>query len=738
MKTSIENYIRENRELLDVDEPSPDTWANIEAALDPPAEKKRGAGWWMKIAACAILLVGAGIWIGIGMQGGDEPELIAGLDNAEQDVLESPSRDEITKLDSLAVVNNLKSELITDEKIKSLETGLPPSPPVNYSWETGGETRDKLIAGNYEVTVTDHNGCADGSALIVAGTNAQGTGINNPNYGVSDGAATTTFITVTDRQQSGRLVPAQDQAGQFQQGYLVNQPNGGSPGYTYSWTTERFEEGRNTNAYGWDFGDGDKRDKWSNDIAAGEYYAPIQENHFIQSETEATSTFSIDVDRASYSNTRRFISSNELPPADAVRIEEFLNYFHYDYKAPTVDGERPFAVETELGICPWNRENYLLHIGLQGQEIPKENLPANNLVFLIDVSGSMDDPAKLALLKKGFGLLVDELRPEDRVSIVVYAGAAGEVLPSTPGTEKDKIMDAIEKLSAGGSTAGGEGIELAYKIAQQNFMENGNNRVVLATDGDFNVGVSSEDELVRLIERKRESGVFLSVMGFGTGNYQDAKMEQLADNGNGNMAYIDNIMEARKVLVTEMGGTLTTIAKDVKLQVVFNQNYVQSYRLIGYENRLLAKEDFDDDIKDAGELGSGHTVTAIYEIVPAGGSTNFRSSIVTSSTVTMGEGQFNDGLAEVKFRYIAPNEDHSTLITETVSAVPTGQPSENFNWSAAVASFGMLLRHSAYKGNASYDSVIALAKKAKGADVEGYRAEFIRMVEQAKNIAQPR
>ena len=351
-----------------------------------------------------------------------------------------------------------------------------------------------------------------------------------------------------------------------------------------------------------------------------EEYGRITENDFLEAVNHPLSTFSIDVDTASYSNVRRFLNQGQLPPADAVRIEELINYFKYDYPQP--EGDHPFSITTELATCPWEPAHKLIHIGLQGKRIPLANAPANNLVFLIDTSGSMDEPDKLPLLKSAFKLLTDQLREQDHVAIVVYAGAAGLVLPATSGSDKKTILSAIDKLEAGGSTAGGAGINLAYEVARRSFIPTANNRVILATDGDFNVGVSSDGELLRLIERERESGVFLTVLGFGTGNIKDSKMELLADQGNANYAYVDTIREARKVLVSELGGTLNTIAKDVKIQVEFNPANVQAYRLIGYENRLMRAEEFNDDKKDAGELGAGHSVTALYEIIPVGARAN--------------------------------------------------------------------------------------------------------------------
>ena len=383
-----------------------------------------------------------------------------------------------------------------------------------------------------------------------------------------------------------------------------------------------------------------------------EEYSNITENGFHKVTDEPLSTFSIDVDAASYSNVRRYLNNNQLPPAGAVRTEEMINYFKYQYPQPT--GKDPFSINTEISDCPWNKENKLVLIGLQGKNIPVENLPASNLVFLIDVSGSMMDENKLPLVKASLKMLTDQLREKDRISIVVYAGNAGLVLPSTSGSDKIKIKTAIDALEAGGSTAGGAGIQLAYKTALENFMKEGNNRVILCTDGDFNVGVSSDDDMVRLIEKERNKGIFLTVLGYGMGNYKDSKMQQLADKGNGNHAYIDGINEAKKVLVNEFGGTLFTIAKDVKLQLEFNPAKVAAYRLIGYENRLLNKEDFNDDKKDAGELGSGHTVTALYEIIPVGVKSEFLKDVDPLKYQKPGKkirSSFNDEMLTIKFRY---------------------------------------------------------------------------------------
>ncbi|MCK5369160.1 MAG: VWA domain-containing protein, partial [Cyclobacteriaceae bacterium] len=439
-----------------------------------------------------------------------------------------------------------------------------------------------------------------------------------------------------------------------------------------------------------------------------------------------------------YANLRRFLNNGQKPPIDAVRIEEMLNYFNYEYPQPK--GQDPFSVNTEIASCPWNEDHKLMHIGLQGKLIPTDDLPPSNLVFLIDVSGSMQDVNKLPLLKSAFKMLVGELRDEDKVAIVVYAGAAGLVLPSTSGNRKENIMNALDRLAAGGSTAGGAGIKLAYDVALENFIEDGNNRIILATDGDFNIGASSNAEMERLIEKKRDQGVFLTVVGFGMGNYKDDKMEILADKGNGNYAYIDNIQEAKKVFVNEFGGTLFTIAKDVKLQIEFNPAKVQAYRLIGYENRKLKNEDFNDDKKDAGELGSGHTVTALYEIIPVGVKSEFIKSVdplkYQKNEVEKLSYDSRE-LVTLKLRYKAPDGNKSKLITTPVMDKNKDweNTSDNFRWSAAVAEFGMLLRESQFSQEADISSVIKLAKGAKGDDEEGYRSEFIRLVESSRFLA---
>lgn len=463
-----------------------------------------------------------------------------------------------------------------------------------------------------------------------------------------------------------------------------------------------------------------------NQIENRDSYAARNENIFKSPVNSPLSTFSIDVDKASYSNIRRMINSGQKIPKEAVKIEEMINYFDYNYPQPK--GKHPFSITTEIITTPWNKNTQLVRIGLKGKEYKQENLPASNLTFLIDVSGSMSDQNKLPLLKSAFKLLVNQLREKDKVAIVVYAGAAGVVLKPTSGSEKETILEALNQLEAGGSTAGGEGIELAYKLAKENYIKDGNNRVILATDGDFNVGASSNAAMEELIEEKRKSGVFLSVLGFGYGNYQDDKLEVLADKGNGNHAYIDTMQEAQKVFGKEFGGTLYTIAKDVKIQVEFNPEKVQAYRLIGYENRLLNDEDFVDDTKDAGELGSGHTVTALYEVIPVGVKSKFLKKLPKLKyTQNKQLNNFNDELLTVKFRYKLPKGTKSTELVKTVKNEVLASTND-MNFISAVALFGMQLSKSKFKNNSKIEDVLSLIEGEIGEDKDGYKAEFVRLV----------
>jgi Ca-activated chloride channel family protein len=455
--------------------------------------------------------------------------------------------------------------------------------------------------------------------------------------------------------------------------------------------------------------------------------------------SEPVSTFSIDVDTGAYSNMRRWLNQGQLPPEDAVRVEEFINYFNYDYPHPE-NPRVPFQVSTEIAPTPWNNNTRLLRIGIQGYKVPREQVPASNLVFLIDVSGSMDSADKLPLLQQALTMLVGQLDASDRISMVVYAGASGVVLPPTPGDRKADILSALQQLQAGGSTNGAAGIQLAYQLAQQNFIENGVNRVILATDGDFNVGLASTEELIDLIQRKRKDGIALTTLGFGTGNYNDHLLEQLADEGNGNYAYIDRLFEAKKVLAEELSATLLTIAKDVKIQIEFNPALVSEYRLIGYENRLLNEEDFANDRVDAGEIGAGHRVTALYEISLTGSSgqrlppRRYQSDTPTRESHA---GSFNNELAHLRIRYKLPDESVSKLIEAPVmDSGINARGSESFNFAASVAAFGQKLRGGTWLENFSYDDIEALARQSRGSDPHGYRSEFMQLVSLAKTLDQ--
>ena len=465
-----------------------------------------------------------------------------------------------------------------------------------------------------------------------------------------------------------------------------------------------------------------------------ENYAHFKDNQVKLAQNDPVSTFSIDVDTGAYSNMRRMLTQGIIPPQDAIRVEELVNYFSYDYPAPK-STEQPFSITTELAPSPWNNNAQLLHIGIQGYEVDNSKRPATNLVFLVDVSGSMNSPDKLGLLKSSFKLLTKNLTKNDRVAIVVYAGAAGAVLDSTSGDKKSKIIQALDKLNAGGSTNGAAGINLAYQIAEENLIENGINRVIIATDGDFNVGTTNFEQLKELAERKRESGVSLTTLGFGSGNYNDALMEQLADAGNGNYAYIDTLKEANKVLVEEMSSTLMTIAKDVKIQIEFNPLIVSQYRLIGYENRVMNNEDFNNDKIDAGEIGAGHSVTALYEVVLNGKKGWVEPLKYKNQSNTR---SFSNELATLKVRYKQPDGDVSNLIVKTINnnqlIENLNNTSNNFKLSAAVAGFGQLLRGGKMTQSFSYSDVQQLAKQTMQNDNFGYRGEFLQLVSLAKSL----
>jgi len=464
-----------------------------------------------------------------------------------------------------------------------------------------------------------------------------------------------------------------------------------------------------------------------------ESYNPKQENGFVNAGRDPLSTFSIDVDTASYANVRRFVQGGSLPPVGAVRIEEMVNYFSYDYPAPT--GKEPFSLTAEVGPSPFHAGYQLARIGLKAKDLAKEQLPPSNLVFLVDVSGSMQDGNKLPLLKQALRLLVRQLSGRDRVAMVVYAGADSVVLPPTAGNRQHEILAAIDRLRAGGSTHASSGIRTAYQLARQSFIAGGNNRVILASDGDFNVGVTSRDELQRLIEQERQGGIYLTVLGFGMGNYHDDTMEILADKGNGNYAYIDSLLEAKKVLVKEMSGTLFALANDVKIQVEFNPARVGAYRLIGYENRALADEDFRDDSKDAGEIGVGHRVTALYELIPAGHAAIPQLDSLKYQAVRPAPVSGSRELMTVKLRYKPLGQQTSRLMSLPVGEVSTRQASADFRFAAAVAGYGMLLTHSEHLGAFTWEQCLEMARSGRGSDVEGYRAEFSQLVETSQMLA---
>lgn len=704
-----DNY---NGEFDEFEVPS-EVWNKVEKFLDEEDNKKRGFVWW-KIAAAVIILIGISTIFLLDSESLKKNRSV----KKETEKKESSKPDEQLKPEESPIDNNKKIASMQPEI--SLQDSLKISTPtpfltasttitspgatlnltanggVTYSWtpSLSAAFGSPVQTGTYSLTVTNSNSAATYSNSIanqgfMSFTTPNGIDGGPVNVGRINGVIDGVYLS--EHIPTKRMIPY-----------------------------ETLKESGNQ----W-MGDGEVD-------GGGSRYDAFVENDFLSTSDAPQSTFSIDVDGASYSDVRGAINRGELPNINSVRIEEFVNYFPYSYDEPK--GNDPFSIHSEVGACPWNENHRLLKVGIKGRSIEKSDLPKNNLVFLLDVSGSMESPEKLELLKKGFRLLVNELREEDKVSICVYAGAAGLVLPPTSGANKDKILDALNNLKAGGSTAGGQGIELAYATAAKNFQQNGNNRVILATDGDFNVGISNDDALVDLIEEKRKSGVFLTVLGFGHDNFQSSKMEKLANNGNGNFSFIDNILEAKKVLVTEMGATLQTIAKDVKIQMEFNPEHVSAYRLIGYENRLLQNEDFSNDTIDAGELGAGHTVTAIYELIPASSKEEASKSgeeLKYSSTTYTANGQFSGELATMKFRYKEPNGTVSKLIEQPI-ATSEAKLSEDFEFVQAVVEFGLILRNSKYAGTSNFEDILDRAQRSKGTDPYGYRNEFILLVEKAK------
>lgn len=681
---------KEYNQEYDVFETPDKLWKGIEEKLDAP-KKRRRIGWWISsigVAAAAIF-----VSLLVYNQQGQETrkELQSPL------MAKASSNEKTTEAKSVSFKNKTKETAVNqkkekEQKFKNIQSALAPQ-------------MQTTVSKQQNVTYTWNNSA--GNTISVSGLVASG----DVSYNLAPASVQYLSNSTTTNYSEGF-------SGTFNSTIpFPTVPNG------LAANRNEVRQGYAPDPF------------YNEDITHGSTYDEIVENKFIHTKDEAQSTFSIDVDGASYSDVRGMIQRGVLPNSNAVRIEELINYFPYNYTEP--NGDHPFAFHSEVIDCPWNSEHQLMKIGIKGESIEKESLPPNNLVFLMDVSGSMTSPQKLGLIKKGFNLLVQEMREEDRVAICVYAGAAGLVLEPTSGANKDKIMDAINQLEAGGSTAGGQGIELAYATAQKFFNAEGNNRVILATDGDFNVGIYDDDALVKLIERKRESGIALTVLGVGHDNFQSSKMEKLANNGNGNFSYIDNILEAKKVLVTEMGATLKTIAKDVKLQLDFNPEKVESYRLIGYENRILANEDFDNDAVDAGELGAGHTVTAIYEIIPTKtSSANGDIDVIKDVNNNLDGNDTNydeDEMAVLKFRYKQPKGSTSKLITTSITD-GTSATSTDMHFITAVVEFGLLLRNSEFKGTANFERILKNARLGLGRDPYGYRSEFIQIVQKTQRL----
>ncbi len=724
MRNEIEKYIDKNRSQLDVDMPGDALWNKIEEELDDK-KKRRGVYWWWGVAASVVIGIGVLFQLPKNVDGG-------------KNVSENVNAIQKLGLDTIADTVQINLTMVPKGKLKTTTTVTAFSPmgdEVHYK-NKSTYSLDDCKANAFGATTSQFATVQSNVKLSPLGFTTASTSISGE-YTVAkkDTKNETVMSGILSMEGNDLAVPkgaqivvTDNESGEIVGIYKPNAKTGKylfvlPPGKDYNVTYE---------AEGLLFKSESlivPNDQLIPEKQDAEIYGQIVENNWKSPMQEPLSTFSVDVDAAGYSNVRRFLNNDELPPMNAVKIEEMVNYFGYNYPAPS--GDHPLSITTEYAACPWNTKHQLVHIGLKAKDIQKQNIPASNLVFLIDVSGSMQAADKLELLKKGFSLLTQQLREQDKVSMVVYAGASGIVLPPTRGNDKETILAALDKLAAGGSTAGAEGIELAYKVAEENFMKNGNNRVILATDGDFNVGISEDDALVELIEEKRKSGVFLTVLGFGEGNLQAEKMEKLADNGNGNYAYVDNLMEAKKVLVNEFGA-LYTVAKDVKLQVEFNPAKVKAYRLLGYENRMLNTQDFDNDTIDAGEMGAGHTVTALYEIIPANSDEKiFDTPELRYQKTEAAQFASNNELMYIKFRYKDPNGTQSKLLKHVVLD-QQNILTENFYFSAAVAEFGLLLRDSKFKGNASFENIESNAVKGYGSDANGYRHEFVMLVRKAK------
>lgn len=696
------------------------SWASIQAMLDHDRRKRRGAWRWIAAAASVAMLITLG-WL-----------LLPSASQESQDLAANGQAQEPTLSDT---AEDLPGKRET-HAFSEIASAIEPEPSAKQR-EKAGTTVQTREQKAQQGTLADKSGqqlIASGGTYTYHWTPVANGTVSN----ATPHASSTASYAVTPNYQPPQF---KWNFGEGKEGNKTNPVAG-----TYTVTTmdangcvagkkTTLQEQQKAIAWGY-LSSADTVRMDAMDPYGYESYAETVENSYYLATQEPLSTFSIDVDRASYTNHRRFIEAGSLPPKYAVRAEEFINYFDYDYAQPR--GNVPFSILPEVTTCPWNPKHKLVRIALKGREVSTSQVPPSNIVFLLDVSGSMQDADKLPLLKQALTMLTEKLREQDKVSIVVYAGAAGMVLPPTSGSNKRAILAALDQLSAGGSTAGGAGIELAYATAKQHFIKEGNNRVILATDGDFNVGTSDEAGLERLIVKKREEGVFLSVLGFGQGNLQDSKMELLADKGNGNYNYIDSDREAQKVLVSEFGGTLYTIAKDVKIQVEFNPAKVESYRLVGYENRKLRNEDFANDRIDAGELGAGHTVTAFYEIIPAEGESTSNSQDLKYQQRVLSTAAAGKELLTVKLRYKDPDGSVSKLLEQVLldDGRNIAQTSDDFRWAVAVAEYALILRESEYKGLASFEQVLALARSAVGADREGYRREFIGLVTRAAGMVQ--
>jgi Ca-activated chloride channel family protein len=726
MKDPIINHINNNREEFDQNLPDGLVWENVNKALHP--EEKNRKWLWYKIAAVFVVLLGFGYLLtkeDIQVDPSNEIAARALASDTVRNVIRGGSWKDVgwymqTAPGGFQYQDNAKSyigyrNVTTYLGRGDVSYGL--GVEGDFKWTGGTLDANELAGGTYTVTVMDVNGCV-ATEDVDASSYVYSWNVGNANTGTLENQGEPTTGEFITYNEWGNV----EKEGEFKNGKLYN---GSLHIYDDNGALLKTEEYKSGVFDSYSY-----LSPYENPGYYYEQYDQFDENEFISPLSEPLSTFGIDVDGAGYSNMRRYVTDGYLPPKDAIKLEEMINYFNYDLPEPS--GDHPFSITTEVGNCPWNKRNKLVQICIKGKTVPKEDLPPSNLVFLLDVSGSMEDANKLPLLKQGFEMLVKELRPEDHVSIVTYAGSAGVVLPPTAGNKTEEILQALNNLSAGGSTAGGEGIQLAYKLADEYFDKDGNNRIILATDGDFNVGMSDDDALVELIEEKRDGGVFLSVLGFGEGNLQSSKMEKIADNGNGNYSYIDNILEAKKVLVSEFGGTLYTIAKDVKLQLEFNPKEVGSYRLLGYENRLLAPEDFEDDAKDAGDLGSGHTVVAFYELTPASKNAGKGEDLKYQQVTLTDDHRVEEELMTINFRYKEPTGTKSKLITRVVGGKVTEHPSQNFQFASAVAEFGLLIRESDYRGTANFEDLIDRAKYNKGVDLNGYRSEFVKLAEMAE------